>query len=577
MTFRGTPRRRADTIAGVVVALLVVGPLLAPGFVLVYDMVFVPRAGIAATSLGIASGFPRSVPTDLLVALFSRAVTGQVVQKLVLLAIPGLALTGAARLVPSERLPARLAAGVLYAWNPLVYERLLLGHWALLLGYAVLPWAARAAVDARRGRAGAAARTVLWTAAGAATGPYGGALVALVALAIVVAPPRRPRARARTVALVAAGCLAVNLVWLVPAALHPPVPREPALGQAVFRARADSPLGVVGSVVSLGGLWRTDLAPPGRSGVAWIPAFALVLAIAAGGWPALRSRWGAGPVAGLAAIAIVGAVLAVAPSIAGLAAVPLALARASAAGDVLRDSQKLVIPFALLLTCAFGAGVDRLLAAWPAGAWRNVAAAATVALPVTLAPTLVWAAGGRLHTASYPRSWSLVERTVARDPAPGGVLVLPWHEYLPFAWNHGQTVHDPVAQFLSRPVVGDTSLEIPPVALPPEDPWSRLAAPVATSRGALAPRLGSIGARYVLLFKVADWRRDVPRVAGLVRTLDAPDLALYRANGPAHVPRFATVPAAPVVGGDALALAAVAASAVVGVRSRRPLVLRRRR
>jgi hypothetical protein len=35
---------------------------------------------------------------------------------------------------------AELAAGVFYAWNPYVAERLILGHWALLLGYAVLPW-----------------------------------------------------------------------------------------------------------------------------------------------------------------------------------------------------------------------------------------------------------------------------------------------------------------------------------------------------------------------------------------------------------------------------------------------------
>src|SRR6266700_8294456 len=38
---------------------------------------------------------------------------------------------------------AALAAGVCYAWNPFVAERLLIGQWALLLGYAGLPWVVR--------------------------------------------------------------------------------------------------------------------------------------------------------------------------------------------------------------------------------------------------------------------------------------------------------------------------------------------------------------------------------------------------------------------------------------------------
>ena len=65
-------------------------------------------------------------------------------QKLVLLAIFVLACSGAAALLDREPLLARLAAGVFYAWNPYVAERLIIGQWALLLGYAGLPWVLRA-------------------------------------------------------------------------------------------------------------------------------------------------------------------------------------------------------------------------------------------------------------------------------------------------------------------------------------------------------------------------------------------------------------------------------------------------
>src|SRR6266542_243940 len=136
--------RHAGELSGLVLSLAVVAPLLAPGFVLSYDMAFVPRPRLSWVLLGVTGEPPRSVPSALIVAVLSRAVSGEVVEKLVLLSIFALATIGAARLVPSDRPIARMAGGVLYAWNPFTYERLLAGHWALLLGYAVLPWVAAA-------------------------------------------------------------------------------------------------------------------------------------------------------------------------------------------------------------------------------------------------------------------------------------------------------------------------------------------------------------------------------------------------------------------------------------------------
>ena len=53
---------------------------------------------------------------------------------------------------------ARAAAAALYAWNPFVYERLIMGHWGLLISYAALPFVARAGADLRTGTPGAVRR-----------------------------------------------------------------------------------------------------------------------------------------------------------------------------------------------------------------------------------------------------------------------------------------------------------------------------------------------------------------------------------------------------------------------------------
>src|SRR5579863_3830913 len=106
---------------GLGLGLLALGPGLQRGFLLSYDMVFVPREPFSAALPGLAP--PRAVPSDLVIAAASRVLPADIVQKLVLLAIFMLACSGAAALLDREALLARLATGVLYAWNPYVGER----------------------------------------------------------------------------------------------------------------------------------------------------------------------------------------------------------------------------------------------------------------------------------------------------------------------------------------------------------------------------------------------------------------------------------------------------------------------
>jgi len=541
-------------------------------------MAFVPSPRLSWALLGVSGAPPRSVPSALIVALLSRAVTGAVVEKLVLVGIIALATLGAARLVPSDRPVARVAGGVLYAWNPFIYERLLVGHWALLLGYAVLPWVVDAAVRFRRGEAGAAGLLVLALFLAMVPGPYTGILGGAVAAAVCLSPPWRERLRAvaRRGAVLAGAVAAANLPWLVPALLGPAVPERPLLATALFRARSDSPLGTIGSLLSLGGLWRTDVAPPGRTAGLWIPAFVLIAGLTVSGWARLGRRWPAGAVSGISAAAAVGMLLAAAPSVGGLDAVSRWLSGLPG-GGILRDSQKFVIPLALAGSVGFGLGVERVLQAIPpTDRLVRRSAAALAILPVALAPTLAWGESGRLFPSRYPPSWGRVESVVASDPLPGGILALPWHAFLPFRWNRDRPVHQPALQYFSRPVLSSSSLEVGPYRLPDEDPWARRAAPVVEGRGPLPPQLRRLGVRYVVVFKEADWRRYPPRLIGLPALFDAPDLRLYRSPMPADVPSFPAPPLGAVLVGDLLTTAVVGGAAWAVHRSARARSFRSR-
>jgi hypothetical protein len=360
-TWPALAARAWPALAGLVLGLLALGPGLRRGFLLSYDMVFVPRQPVTAALAGLAGGPPRAVPSDAVVSAASRVLPADLVQKLLLLSIFVLACSGAAALLAREPWYARLAAGVFYAWNPFVAERLIIGQWALLLGYAGLPWALRAVTTGPVASWRGAGRLGLALLPAIAGGFAAMAISALVVLpAAILARPagvRQPAGQRVRAGATALGVLAVgSLPWLIPALLRP-VYADPA-GVAAFAARADTPFGSIGSLLMLGGMWNAEAVPAGYGGGWSILWLALVLAAGAGyvAFGIRRHRW-----PGLGVAAVAGLV------IAGLGATAPGRDLLRALGSfwpgfaVLRDGQQFIAPLALAE--ALGAG---LLARWAA-------------------------------------------------------------------------------------------------------------------------------------------------------------------------------------------------------------------
>ena len=220
--------RLAPPVTGLALGALALGPGLGRGFLLSYDMVFVPHPPLTAAALGLAGGPPRSVPSDAVVAVFSHVLPSDIVQKLILLLVFTLACWGGAALLVDLPWPARLAAGVFYSWNPYVAERLILGQWALLLGYAGLPWVLRALAagldDWRR-----VARLCLALVPAAVGGFAAMSVSALVAVsaALVV-----PVSRAMSASAVPVSAVPVSAVSAGPVPASP-VPASPVVASPV--------------------------------------------------------------------------------------------------------------------------------------------------------------------------------------------------------------------------------------------------------------------------------------------------------------------------------------------------------
>ena len=401
---------------GLVLGLLALGPGLARGYLLSYDMVFVPRPQFNAAVLGTSGELPRAVPSDAVMAALSSELPTDIVQKLLLLAIFVLACAGAARLLSAERLPAQLAAGVLYAWNPFVAERLILGQWALLLGYAGLPWVLAASAEPSL-RVGKRVVRLAVALLPAAVGGFAAmSISALVALPAVALQRGAVKARLMMAATTLAVLFVLSLPWLIPSLAHA-VHTSPA-GVAAFAARADTPFGTVGSLIALGGAWNAQTVPAGYGGAASVLWLCLAI-MALGGYLFLRrGRW-----RGLGLAAGAGLGLALLGTFGPGQSLLRAMITFWPGFAVLRDGQQFVAPLALAEATGLGLVVARVLrlhkpAALAEG--KAMLAAGLVAAAVAFLPGLAWgAAGCWLRCSTRPTGWPPAvssTQTVVRVP-----------------------------------------------------------------------------------------------------------------------------------------------------------------
>jgi hypothetical protein len=392
--------------------------------VLLRDMVVVPGQDLDLDALGLGGSLPRAVPVDSVMALVTALLPGDLVQKAVLLLAVYAAVLGAARLLPpgpdGRRGAAATVAALVYGWSPYLAERLLIGHWTLLLAYAALPWIARATLRTRAGEPRALAHLVLACAPAVLT-PTG----SLLAAGVVVALAGR-----RRVLRAAGAVLVLSLPWIVAGLLHPAGGDSDPAGVAAFAARAEGWGGPLLALLGTGGIWNAGAVPASRGSVLLPVATLLLVALAVIGWAcggALR-----GPGRRLALLGGLGLLLAVAGTVPGVRDVLETAVREVPGSGLLRDGQKWVAWWALALAPAAGLGARRLAATARTRGGSTAAGLVTagaVLLPLIAVPDLAWGVGGRLQPVEYPADWQRVRDVVADDPHPGDVLVLPFGAY----------------------------------------------------------------------------------------------------------------------------------------------------
>ena len=446
-------------------ALAVAGPLLAPGLVLAVDLSVVPHPHLPSMYWGLPTGThgapPSRLPFDLLFVAAGQIGAVAVLEKCLLLAIVFLAGLGMHRLAPVRHAGARYFAGLLYAVNPFVYDRLFTGEWYVLLGYALLPWAFAAFDGVARGEWRAAWRFALTATAVGAASPH-----MLVLLAVLVALDGTIRARGHVAATLGASALAAVLTvagssyWLFAHTGVGELWQHVSSAQlALYETVSDRRFGIVGNVLGLYGYWN-DVFPLKTYAPYWPAGAAALLALAVLGAALLARRTSAWSVAAAAAF---GVVLALGTRGPGTGTLFRAVLDHVALARSFREPQKgvalLVFGYAYL-----GSGAVDLVAARGAFTRRSAGialTAAVVALPVLYGYRELGGLWGGLQTSAYPAAWSDARALLDREAATSNTLFLPWHGYYTPPFAHGRVVANPAASYFDTPTIVSRSVGEP--------------------------------------------------------------------------------------------------------------------
>jgi hypothetical protein len=300
--------------------------------------------------------------------------------------------------------------------------------------------------------------------------------------------------------------------------------RSDPAGVAAFSARAENWGGALVALLGTGGIWNAQAVPVTRTAVV-VPVFvAGLVGLGLVGFGTLRRRWGggAGRLALLGAGALFVSAAGVLPGTAGT--LRLVVAHLPG-GGLLRDGQKFLIPYALLLAVCVALAAERI--AERVGAAPLVLAGFAL-MPVVMLPDLAWGVGGQLRPVAYPAEWNTVARQVAA--APGPVVSLPMSAYRAYAWNPGSVVYDPASRYLPAEVVMDDRLRIDLGSAAQVIRGESEAAEAAQERVETGGPAADERVRWVLVQRAGG---PVPAtaLAGLTPVRLGPDLQLYRNPG----------------------------------------------
>jgi hypothetical protein len=543
-------------LLGIVIGLGVCAPLLIGDRLFLLDWTVGPHVVLVTPgALGLNGGLTTGVGGSIVVDLLNRVVGGASTW-LPMLAFFPIATVGAGRLAGRSRW-SRVAAGTLYAVNPFVFNRLFVGHFALLIGYALLPFAIKAASRSLSSPSLRWTVPALWWAGLTSLSPhfawiYGVVIVGVIVVALLM--KQHPLRRVAGWFATCVGAFAVMSAYIILPNSSTNLPTQVgAVSLDLYRTNGDPHLGLFANVAALYGFWRTGPGPelPKNVITGWpFIMFAILVIVGVGAWSAIGRR----SITNEAMSSEKGSEQAL------LSRQPLAKAKVSnvdngaddhsiqfdqrrmaylllfvgvigyflALGNqgptgwlflwmynhvpffsIMREPQKFLMLLALAYAVLFGWGVERLSQS-DISPSRFGAVVTTfllsVALPLGYCATIFDGLAGQVTSSTLPSAYQQADDVMGTGV--GNVLVLPWHIYMEYPFTNGRVIANLGPTTFRRNVISGDNVQADDVETQSTSPRSAYLVQLFND-GAKTERFGELvrplGVQYVVLSKTVDW------------------------------------------------------------------------
>ncbi len=488
-------------------ALLVLGPLVRPGYIFMLDMAWTPR-------LPWPTEVSASFLLRVLLASLSVVIPGWVLQKILLLAILTLAGWGIHRLVAKTQAAelnpwAAYFAGVFYVVNPFTYVRFIDGHWNVLWAYSLLPFFVVALHQFyQRLDKSTMLSVVGWVIAISIVSLHTIYMVALLGLVSGVIFLWQHRHQSEKIKkflglslLGSVLVLVLNSYWLVPYIQGRSAQSQLAASfderhLLTFRTHGGDWGGVPFNLLTLHGYWgdrEGRYLVPREVNPLWLPIWIFLSCLVLLGF---RSAWNRSKLLAtmLAGSALIAWILAMGVAEPTVAPLNRWLLHQLPFFSGYREPQKFMALIALAAAYSAGFGVDQVLSMLTkTSSWLRTGAISLILLsPFLYTPTMAWGFAGQLYSRNYPDEWYVLNRQFGQETTRPKVWFLPWHHYLSFSFA-GRAVANPARNFFTQAdLIQSENPEIGLIGLEGNDQN-------------LAQRLSSSDIKYVLLAKEGDW------------------------------------------------------------------------
>jgi len=516
-------------IAYAALSTIILWPLLQPGYIITLDLPWSPNVGFPniygfeADPLSLIS-----LPFGLTVWLLKQILPSDIVEKVLLFAAFLLAGLGTHRLCPSKSEYGRYFAGTLYAVNPFVYTRFMVGHLGLLLAYAILPYTINSALkllkeqSLKRNVELALLLTLNLLLDIHFVFILGLLLLFLMAFRAMEIGWRCPRLLIY-LALTALLYTALNLYWLIPylaGSVGEPLVQNFSYQDLIAFASKTWGTGVniFFSLAALYGFWRY---PEGYTYVSqtlpgWWLLYVIILWLTIHGYLTYSSHQSGGRwvCRGIALSAVVSLILAAGISSAYTAPIFQTLFNTIPFFSGMREPQKFLATLTLAYATLGGVGAgditERLRQHLKTKRLKYIAIIASaliLAVPLTYSYNQLFGFTGQIKTLNYPEEWYEAKALLDSDKGDYRILILPWHLYMYQSWI-GRITANPAPAFFNKPSISGENMEWGGIETQSRKPTQHYIQQILNHRTEvknLGALLKPLNVKYVVLLKEVDY------------------------------------------------------------------------